>query len=447
MERVTVLTKRISNPFWLLLFLAPLWAQDVRHLTILHSNDLHAHLLPDDSGRGGFAYLASVVRRERENCPACLYLNAGDLVQGTPVSTLFRGTPVYQIGNLLGFDAACVGNHEFDYGWQSVQRFGKIAHYPLLAANVFSAPGKTMTGKSYIIKTVGGIRVAIIGELLGDLATDLSMPAALGPVHVAPVVENVRAFARRLRDQSDLIVVLGHIHDATEVDAILRDVPEVSIVVAGHSHRGYEKMHEVDGRVGVLVRGYGVELGRLDVDVDMTAKKLTHAEWKKIPIDSKTIAPAPDVAKEVAKWEAKASKIVDVEIGESKRRLERADLRALIERAMREQTGADFAFENTGGLRDVLPAGKILARNIWNILPFDDRLVVGTFKGSQLPAAVTRGRAVDPDREYKLATTDFTAANQSAPAELGSHGLEFPIKGPVLRDAVIEWIRKNRTID
>jgi 5'-nucleotidase/UDP-sugar diphosphatase len=432
---------------FLLLFLAPLPAQDVRHLTILHSNDLHAHLLPDDMGRGGFAYLASAVRHERQNCPACLYLNAGDLVQGTPVSTLFRGTPIYQIGNLLGFDAACVGNHEFDYGWQSVQRFAKIANYPLLAANVFTAPEKTITGKSYIIKTVGGIRVAIIGELLADIATDLSTPAQLGPARATPVVENVRSFARKLRDQSDLIIVVGHIHDTTEVDAILRDVPEVSVVVAGHSHRGYEQMHQVDGRVGVLVRGYGVELGRLDLDVDMAAKKLTHSEWKKIPIDSKTITPAPDVAREVAKWEAKASKIVDVEIGEAKRRLEHNEVRALIERAMAEQTGADFAFENSGGVRDVLPAGRILARNIWNILPFDDRIVIGTFKGSQLPATVTRGRTVDPDREYKLATTDFTAANQSSPSELNSHGLVFPAQGPVLRDAVIAWIRKKHTIE
>src|SRR3954471_21529564 len=102
-----------------------------RTLTILHSNDLHAHLLPDDMDRGGFARLATVVRREESHCDACLYLNAGDLVQGTPVSTIYRGEPVYSIANLLGFDASVVGNHEFDYGWQQVQHFGKTARYPL----------------------------------------------------------------------------------------------------------------------------------------------------------------------------------------------------------------------------------------------------------------------------------------------------------------------------
>ena len=85
--------------FLLFSFAAP--AQDVRPLTILHSNDLHAHLLPDDRGMGGFAYLATAVREQRALSTASLYLNAGDLVQGTPVSTLYRGLPIYQIATDL----------------------------------------------------------------------------------------------------------------------------------------------------------------------------------------------------------------------------------------------------------------------------------------------------------------------------------------------------------
>src|SRR5450432_3929652 len=96
---------------------------DVRSLTILHTNDLHAHLLPNDQGLGGFAQLATALSREREHCSPCLSLNAGDLVQGTPVSTIFHGVPVYQIANLLGFDASTLGNHDFDYGSASIPKF------------------------------------------------------------------------------------------------------------------------------------------------------------------------------------------------------------------------------------------------------------------------------------------------------------------------------------
>ncbi|MBL8221107.1 MAG: hypothetical protein JNL62_17870, partial [Bryobacterales bacterium] len=80
-------------------------AQDVRKVTILHSNDLHARLLPDNNQLGGFAHLATTVRNERKGCTGCLYVHAGDLVQGTPVSTLFKGTPAYQVANKLKFDA------------------------------------------------------------------------------------------------------------------------------------------------------------------------------------------------------------------------------------------------------------------------------------------------------------------------------------------------------
>src|SRR4051812_13665001 len=92
-----------------LLFAAVGFAE-VRTLTILHTNDLHARISPLDNGNGGFAYVASVVERERAGCKDCIFLNAGDLVQGSPVSTIFHGLPVYEIGNLLGFDAATLGN-------------------------------------------------------------------------------------------------------------------------------------------------------------------------------------------------------------------------------------------------------------------------------------------------------------------------------------------------
>src|SRR5262249_51308995 len=151
----------------------------------------------------GFARLATAVREQKQGCAACLYLNAGDLVQGTPVSTIYHGLPVYRIANLLGFDAATIGNHEFDYGWKQVQEFGRIARYPLLSANVVDSSGATLTGKSYVIKTVGGIRVAIIGVVLADLAGIYVTPDKVEPWRVLPVVETVRKYAQELRDRSD----------------------------------------------------------------------------------------------------------------------------------------------------------------------------------------------------------------------------------------------------
>jgi 2',3'-cyclic-nucleotide 2'-phosphodiesterase (5'-nucleotidase family) len=113
---------------------------------------------------------------------------------------------------------------------------------------------------------------------------------------------------------------------------------------------------------------------------------------------------------------------------------------------MAQQSGADIAWINPGNLRDTLPKGRILIRNIWNLLPFDDYIVIGKFKGSELPPAITRRYPVEADREYTVATTDFTATNQADKAQLGASGLRFPRSGPVQRDAVIDWIKKKKIV-
>src|SRR5690349_14023505 len=107
-------------------------AAEVRSLTILHINDFHARLSPLENHNGGMAYLAAAIEKERQGCTDCILLNAGDLVQGTPVSTIFHGLPVYEIANLLHFDAATLGNHEFDYGWPQVEKFIQTAKYPIV---------------------------------------------------------------------------------------------------------------------------------------------------------------------------------------------------------------------------------------------------------------------------------------------------------------------------
>src|SRR5580658_8108738 len=234
---------------------------EVRTLTILHLNDLHAHISPEN-GRGGFAYLATVIQRERANCMDCILLNAGDLVQGTPVSTIFRGAPIYELANLLGFDAATLGNHEFDYGWAQAGNFATMATYPIVTANVVNSAGKMLIPKAYVILKVNGLRVAVIGGMTDTLNT-LTTPKTLGEWHTTPVVATVRKYALELKSQSDLIVLLAHI-DGREENEILNSVPEIPVLVTGHIHTGMSEAMSHDGRVVVRVRSYGVELGRFE---------------------------------------------------------------------------------------------------------------------------------------------------------------------------------------
>ena len=419
------------------------WAQNTRHLTILHTSDLHARFLPDAQGKGGFAYVAAAIRKEKESCRDCLVLDAGDIVQGSPASTLFRGLPSYEVVNHFGIDVSTLGNHEFDYGWKRIYDFTSTASFPIVCANVTDDQGRFLTGKPYTIVNVNGIRIGIIGILMGVLLDGFTTPDLVGPWKIANPVETARTYARQLQDRTDLIIALSHITTA-EMDEMLTKAPEVSVIIAGHEHAGLETMRRVEDRVGVRVKSYGRELGRLELDVDMAQRKVVQAEWKRIAISDK-ITPAPDVAKLVGEWEEKVAKIVDEPIGESARAFSNAEVKVLLERVMRDTTGADFAFMNLGGVRDVLPRGRILARNVWNIMPFDNRVMIGRFKGKDLPAVVTKGKTIEPEKEYTLAVSDFTAENQKT--QLRVTGLVFPQIGALMRDVMIDWIRKQKILE
>jgi len=434
------LAKRLLPLALLCAFLAT--AQDhIRTVTILHSNDIHARLSPLENGNGGFAYLASVIRHERENCTGCLLLSAGDVVQGSPVSTLFKGLPVFEIANLFGFDAGTLGNHDFDYGWEQTRQFMELANYPISTANVEDGEGHLFTRQPYVVLLANGVRVAVVGAMTDTLDT-LTKPQARGPWHTTPLVEAVRRYANEARGRADLTIVLAHITDNEEA-ALLALGPTVPVIVTGHEHQGMPEAKVKDGRMVVRAKAYGEELGRLELRVDVERKSVASWSWKKVAVDSKSLTPAPDVAAQVKHWEDQVKEVVDQPLAVAEHEFSRAEVRVLIERAMRDQTGSDFAFMNAGGVRDILPQGQLLVRHVWNMMPFDNEVLVGKFKGRDLPTVVTAGHAIDPDREYTLAVSDFTAANQGAPSQLHTSGLVFAASGPPMRDMIVDWIRRQ----
>ncbi len=437
--------KRWTRCLALALLCATALTAEIRTLTILHVNDLHSRLLPLENKHGGFAYLAAMVRRERANCTDCIFLNGGDVAQGSPVSTIFHGLPVFEIANLLGLDAGTLGNHDFDYGWMQARKFLDTAKYPIVSSNIVGADGGLLDPKPFVILKVNGLRVAVIGAMTESLKT-LTIPAAMGEWHTISLVETARKYARELKDKSDLIVLLGHITGGEEQE-LLSKVPEIPVIVSGHIHSGMEKPLTLDGRVVVRVKSYAEELGRLDLKVDTGKKAPASWEWKHMVVDSTQLAPAEDVAAQVKHWEDEVTKQVDTPLAVSKRAIDKRETKLVIERAMREQTGSDFAFMNQGGVRDAIPQGQLLERHIWNIMPFDNRLVTGTFKGRDLPAVVLGDRKVDPDKEYTLVVSDFTAGNQQANENLRTSGLQFPNDVGLMRDVLLDWFRKKKVIE
>ena len=144
---------------------------EVKELTILHTNDLHAHLFPriapwiNESRKiGGFANLATLVKQEKQSNPSTILIDAGDYFSGPYISTLTEGEAVIKSMNYLGIDAACIGNHEFDHGWDNMLEQIKEAEFPILNGNIFyEGTDKLVWDNPYIILEREGLRIGIIG--------------------------------------------------------------------------------------------------------------------------------------------------------------------------------------------------------------------------------------------------------------------------------------------
>jgi 5'-nucleotidase/UDP-sugar diphosphatase len=430
-----------------LLLLAGCRQSSVHEITILHINDLHDHLLPDADGIGGVAHLATVLRRERATAHASLTLSAGDIVQGSPVSTMFSGDPDYEIANSLGIDVNCLGNHEFDYGWKRIRDFMQIANFATVSANVVDASGNRILNPAYVIRDVGGMRVALVGVLLEKLMDHTTL-ANLGPYHAAPDVETLRPVIADAKEHADMIVVLGHI-EKSEAEAILRGLPDVSVVVIGHEHTPWKEPIEMDGRLIVHAEGYGRQVGRLVMTYDTSARRITSQAWTGIAVDDGLYPADPAVEAQVQKWEAKVASQVDVPIGEAKKKFSKPEIKELMERAMNDRFPSDFSFTNVNGVRDTFPQGQLLARNVWNAMPFDNRVVLVKVSGDQLAqledpskVKVAGGAKLDPSRTYQLVTTDFLAATWA------DRGFKLYVmdQGVLLRDLLIDWIKQRKAV-
>ena len=133
-----------------------LHAGETRSLLILHTNDFHGHI-SEEAKYAGAARITTLFKQTRAERNDVLILD------GTPVSTLFKGVPIFEVMSRMGYDAGLLGNHEFDYGWKQISKFTATANFPLLNANAFDPNGNPLGDGPFRILEINGIRVGVFG--------------------------------------------------------------------------------------------------------------------------------------------------------------------------------------------------------------------------------------------------------------------------------------------
>lgn len=425
------------------LMLAPAAAEQ-RQLIILHTNDFHGRIKQEHEFAGA-ARITALVNQVRKNNEAVLFLNAGDSISGTPVSTLFEGVPIFEVMNMMGYDASALGNHEFDHGYRQIEKFRDIATYPLLSINAYSPKGELLADAPFLIKDVAGIKVAIIG-VITEQTPHMIIPLGNEGISFADPKEAVEAVVSALCGKVDVMVLLSHVGHEEELE-LARQTHCIDVIVGGHSHTVVDPGVMVGKTLVAQAGEYGSHVGIIKLTVDTKTNKMLRVTSALIA--AKALPdPVPKVAAAVKAWTDKVADQVDYEIAQASRDYSEEELQGIFEDILTDATGAEFGFYNMGGIRDIIRKGSVTARNIWTIEPFGNNLVTIRAKGSIVRRMLGKGQddphllaaSLDNDRTYWVATNSF----------IGSHvkkdepdAVEIVYDQALIRDVLIDHIKAH----
>ena len=479
---------------------------EIKSMSILYTNDLHSHLLPSIQTRisetrpvGGFANIATLVREKKLSDPDTIYIDSGDYFSGPYVSTLTEGEAVIKSMNYLGIDAACIGNHEFDHGWDNMLEQIKEAEFPILNGNIFyEGTDKLVWDNPYIILEREGLRIGIIG-LHGKFAfyDTINLKMTEG-IEARDEEKYLRQYIEELEPITDLIILSVHqgmparqsTIGLTDVERNLykdillaQNVPGVDIIVTGHAHQGTDEALVSNGTIIVSTNATSTELGKLQIKYDTDKKRIVSHSNQLITIYDDEVEDDTDMLREITYWQQEVDKIASVPIASSTKKLVRAygkesNMGNLFTDAMAAfDERIDIAVMNSGGLRQDIDAGSISKGDLISAFPFPNTIVMTKLKGSQVKlifdhaAGMTngvlqvsknakysfsprnkvldiwiKGELINDDQDYWVAAPDIVARGGDGYLEF-LNSIEYIDSGVLIIDEVENFLKERKSYE
>ena len=283
-----VVTRLVMGVLPFCLFaVSPLDAVAKKHkqLVVLHTNDTHSTIFPVNSnidnqeiaGRGGFLRRVNMVKEQRRQHPDLLLFDSGDFSQGSGYYTLFKGEVEVGLMNQMGYDAATIGNHEFDFGLDNMARIFRMAKFPIVCSN-YDCTGTVIQDlvKPYITLVRNGVKIGVFAlspELKG-LVFDGNCEGItyLDPAETAQKYINIL----RKQEKCDIVICISHlgweVSDYTD-EMFLKKVEGCDLVLGGHTHTYMKELGYAPDKTGKLIPvdqngKHGAFIGKLVLDLE-----------------------------------------------------------------------------------------------------------------------------------------------------------------------------------
>ncbi|MBX9690172.1 MAG: bifunctional metallophosphatase/5'-nucleotidase [Candidatus Obscuribacterales bacterium] len=405
--KTLTLTIAISLPgFWTQAFCSePSASQEKFSFTILHSNDLHSHedsFLDNGKIVGGIPRIAHLIKTAKKNNKNVLAVDAGDAFQGTAYFETYKGETDIECLSKAGYDIFTIGNHDFDEGSDNLAKQLKHANFDVISCNldVSGEPDLKERVKAHVIKELDGEKIAFVGVITPALK---ELAPKLGPVKlISPGpnwMEPVKAEVAKLKEEGINKIILVS-HCGVDLEKLLAEIPDVDLVIGGHSHTRLDEAIIVphpDGSKTMVVQtgSYGRALGRLDLAFDKSGKLLfPDSKYHLINLSEKIFEDPElkDYVSEKAKPFAYLTKTV---LSTAEARFDNrfknypwdSPIGDLISDALLEagaDYGATISLQNRGGIRAPLDQGQITLEKVREILPFQNKMMVATITGKTL---------------------------------------------------------------
>ena len=278
-------------------------AKKASQFTILHTNDVHSRLEPfpmdgtRNQGLGGVSARAALIESIRKEKEQILLLDAGDIFQGTPYFNMYKGEPEIKAMSMMGYDAATMGNHDFDGGIENFANQLQHANFPIVICN-YDFTGTALEQKTvpYKIFKKGKNKIGVLGigiELQGLVPENLYEKT----VYQDPIIAANRTAEILKKQGCDMIICLSHLgdkYDDTKIsDEILsKESYDIDLIIGGHTHRFFEapRKYKNKRQNEVLVNQVGwagIQLGQLDYNISSYNNTKTPSS-KTILIGNKT---------------------------------------------------------------------------------------------------------------------------------------------------------------